>query len=367
MSVIRRSKKRFLRALLKLLERIYDRAEGRQLLSLHMPYMQDVRSSVFADTVDNYPNPYTDDAGTVPPRGDIVDNDRVIFVSGRFRSGSTLLWNIFRDIPGCTAYYEPFNERRWFDRQARGENTDKTHLGVEEYWTEYDGLEALGEFFQESWGDRRLYMSANSWDPGMMQYIDSLIRSAPGRAVLQFNRIDFRLAWVRQHYPNARIVHIYRNPRDQWLSFIKEAALCSPDTNFDALGIRDFFYLRRWGVDLRSIFPFLEESGLNHPYELFYFIWRLSYNHGRAHADYSFKVEDLTADPQATLAGLFAAVDIDKTHMDTAALKVKATASKWPGYADAAWFDIYEAKCEAVLADFYSVRAQPDNTLRMES
>src|SRR5437868_4059285 len=42
-----------------------------------------------------------------------------IFITGRFRSGSTLLWNIFRHTPGCTSYYEPLNERRWFDPSAR--------------------------------------------------------------------------------------------------------------------------------------------------------------------------------------------------------------------------------------------------------
>src|SRR5262245_36641455 len=38
-----------------------------------------------------------------------------IVISARFRTGSTLLWNVFRHLPNCTAYYEPFNERRWFD------------------------------------------------------------------------------------------------------------------------------------------------------------------------------------------------------------------------------------------------------------
>ena len=42
-----------------------------------------------------------------------------IIITGRFRSGSTLLWNIFRDLPECTAYYEPFNERRWFDKTLK--------------------------------------------------------------------------------------------------------------------------------------------------------------------------------------------------------------------------------------------------------
>jgi hypothetical protein len=35
-----------------------------------------------------------------------------VFVTGRFRSGSTLMWSLFRNVPGCTAFYEPLNERR---------------------------------------------------------------------------------------------------------------------------------------------------------------------------------------------------------------------------------------------------------------
>ena len=38
--------------------------------------------------------------------------DDMVLVTGRFRSGSTLLWNLFRHCDGVTAYYEPFNRRR---------------------------------------------------------------------------------------------------------------------------------------------------------------------------------------------------------------------------------------------------------------
>ena len=63
----------------------------------------------------------------------------VVIVTGRFRSGSTLLWNLFRQAGGFTAYYEPLNERRWFDPTARGDRTDSTHRNVSDYWREYDG------------------------------------------------------------------------------------------------------------------------------------------------------------------------------------------------------------------------------------
>ena len=88
------------------------------------------------------PIPYSDLGewgGHVPTahRSDIV------FITGRFRSGSTLLWNLFRQMDNCTAYYEPFNERRWFDSSARGNRMDATHRGVSDYWKEYDGLQAI--------------------------------------------------------------------------------------------------------------------------------------------------------------------------------------------------------------------------------
>ncbi len=46
--------------------------------------------------------------------------DDIVFITGRFRSGSSVFWNVFRAQQSCTAYYEPLNERRWFDSEARG-------------------------------------------------------------------------------------------------------------------------------------------------------------------------------------------------------------------------------------------------------
>ncbi len=37
----------------------------------------------------------------------LVADREPVFVTARFRSGSTLLWNLFRNTPEETAYYEP--------------------------------------------------------------------------------------------------------------------------------------------------------------------------------------------------------------------------------------------------------------------
>ena len=95
------------------------------------------------------PAPPFDGLGAAKTESSTRLRDDIIFISGRFRSGSTLLWEIFRNIPLVTAYYEPFNERRWFDIASRGTRVDATHLNVTEYWSEYDGLGILSQYYDE--------------------------------------------------------------------------------------------------------------------------------------------------------------------------------------------------------------------------
>ncbi|MEP0496173.1 MAG: sulfotransferase, partial [Paraglaciecola sp.] len=142
------------------------------------------------------------------------NRDDIVFITSRFRSGSTLLWNLFRQTPGCTSYYEPFNERQWFNPALRGNTVDSSHRGVADYSAEYNGLNELTQFYNEDWIRKQLLMTEDSWNPGMKSYIESIVSSAKGRPILQFNRIDFRLPWLKKHFPNAKIIHLHRHPRD---------------------------------------------------------------------------------------------------------------------------------------------------------
>ena len=166
-----------------------------------------------------------------------------IFITGRFRSGSTLLWQIFRKLPSMRAYYEPLNERRWFDPQHRGTRVDPTHRGVSDYWREYEGLDRLGTVFQDSWIDRHLFMDEGFSDPDMKAYVQALIDAAgPDRAILQFNRVDFRLPWLRRTFPEAQVLHIYRHPRDQWCSSLGDLAAFPRDGHVRDFAAHDRFY-----------------------------------------------------------------------------------------------------------------------------
>jgi hypothetical protein len=285
----------------------------------------------------------------------------IVIISARFRSGSTLLWSIFRKLHGVTAYYEPFNERQWFDPKLRGSRVDRTHRNVSEYWREYDGLDELGHYYREEWTYRNLLMDGSFWNPEMKRYIEILVEKSGGRPVFQFNRIDFRLAWLRQNFPHAKIVHLYRNPRDQWCSSLMDLKSFPPDAGMREFRAHDKFYLIMWAADLKYQFPFLDEKTISHPYELFYYIWKLSYLFGVKYAHHSLQFEALVEKPEATLSSLFRVLDVHNSELaKLKRLVTKVDIGKWQHYADDAWFKRHESGCEEVLTNFLNARVTYD-------
>lgn len=331
----------------KLLQQVLSTDDGRRVLADNVDGIQDatataIPTSHLADRP--YPELATVQASPQPRR-------LPVFITGRFRSGSTLLWNIFRSVQGCTAFYEPLNERQWFNPGLRGERVDPTHLGVEEYWKEYQGLEHLGQWYRTDWIDRHLFMPAHHWDPNLKAYVQGLIDAAPECAVLQFNRVDFRLPWLRSNFPSARLIHVYRHPRDQWVSSLATSTFPRAGT-VQEFAQTDHFYLLAWARDLSYRFPFLDPRNAEHPYDLFYSIWKLSYLFGRAYSDASFGLEALSASPERELPRLMAAADVQQYDLPALARLVVPQKSKWSQYADQEWFAQREARCEEVLASF---------------
>lgn len=278
----------------------------------------------------------------------------VILITARFRSGSTLLWNLFRNAPGCTSYYEPLNERQWFNPSRRGQQVDATHLEVEEYWKEYEGLGVLGGYYNEEWPNRHLLMDENFYDPRMKRYIEVMIERAPGRPVLQFNRVDFRLPWLRQNFPNAKLLHIYRHPRDQWVSSLMGNPVSPSTARLADFAPHDRFYLGTWVRDLKYHFPFLGEMDAQHPYRAFYLLWKLSWMAGKAQSDHSIAFEDLVTEPEQELDKLLTEVGLKVDPAPLLPLIQKPPLGKWTKYADECWFQKHESACETILSDFFA-------------
>jgi Sulfotransferase family len=300
--------------------------------------------------------PIYKELGQSQPAAQIAQHREAIIVTGRFRSGTTFLWNIFRHLDGITAYYEPFNERRWFDPHTRGSKVDQTHKHVEDYWREYTGLELLRDYYCEEWTYKNLFMDATFWAPEMQRYVELLIAQAPGRPVLQFNRIDLRLQWFRHHFPQAKIVHLYRHPRDQWCSFLLDIGCFTPHDSMAQFAAHDKFYLRSWAKDLQHHFPFLAEDRLSHPYQMFYYLWRISHHWGIHFAHYSLSFEELIQNTDQVLKDLFYFLNIKQFDLGKLrSIKAKPDIGKWKHYANDKWFKEHESICETVLEEFFTV------------
>ncbi len=278
-----------------------------------------------------------------------------IFITARFRSGSTFLWQLFRKIDAITCYYEPLNERRWF-MENDAYKVDDTHLGVGDYRREYQGMADLEKVFDMNWPFRYLYMDATHHDPKLVAYIDALIERAQGRAVLQFNRVDFRLQWLKAQYPAAKILHLYRDPREQWMSIMGKGGGIGLSFRYHdkQLWGKDDFYTLQWANDLRHVFPILEPAE-RHPYEVHYLLWRLSYSFGKSFSDASIGYEDLVANFEDVLSGVLPQLGIHNADLaELAKLNQGRVKSRWKEYAPEDWFAEIESRCDRQIEAFFS-------------
>lgn len=223
-----------------------------------------------------------------------------VFVTARFRTGSTLMWQCFNRLDGFTAFYEPFNERQWFDANRRGDTVDSSHRGVDDYASNYDGLSDLGQYFQTEWTTRHLFMGPDHKNPAMIQYVERLLQATEDRPVLQFNRIDFRLGFFRANFPQTSFIYLNRNPRDTWRSTLKGVA---NDPGWNLLTFQHYcrFYLMPWYRDLALSFPWIIGSPKEtHPYQIHYLVHRLSELFARHQCDVFIDYEDM----EKNLAGV---------------------------------------------------------------
>lgn len=231
-----------------------------------------------------------------------------LFITGRFRSGSTLLWSLFDQASRSPAFYEPFNEARWFNPSHRDQKhphpQDSTHIGAGSYSHNYAGMEDLNDLFKSSWTSDHLYMDGADANLDMVRYIDRLVQAGTEPSVLQFNRMDFRLAFLRAYWPEASILHIYRDVRQSWASMLGRGVPVSPVSSLKDFTPYDRFYLIPWQRDLARCFPVFDFLDKEHPYLTHYIIWRLSKIFGQHYASFSLRYEDMITEPSPVITSL---------------------------------------------------------------
>ncbi len=253
---------------------------------------------------------------------------RPVFIHALFRTGSTYIWNKFRQLPGHVCYYEPFHQllvgvTRDNVQDALTRNFKAAgHPELDRHYLyEYEALlqpETPGvPFFMKELSFDWFCQANGEAHPGQKKYVDFLIRACGSRVPLfQFNRTALRSAWFQSAYPRSFNIYLYRDPRDQWQSY---AALQSR-TGFDVFFIMDVMALSKNRDNprirpLQEALPLLayhaadhaeEESfyrvlsqayGEKEKYFIFYYLWLLALIENAAHADALWDINALADDP----------------------------------------------------------------------
>ena len=196
----------------------------------------------------------------------------VIFISGRFRSGTSMLWNLFNQLPQYCAWYEPLHTNLL--KHIAHVKPKKDHLGIDDYWQNYRSLNELSQFYKAEFGYDRLLLEKHEKHEKLAQYIEYIIAQSGDKIpVLQFNRMDLRLGWLRNKFPNATIININRNAFSSWVSSRKHLQH-EADKNDESHP--DAYDLMQWSVDLAQHFPMLLPKHNRNSYYRHYFIWKLS-------------------------------------------------------------------------------------------
>lgn len=210
-----------------------------------------------------------------------------IFVTGRFRSGTTALWRVFEEHPAYKAYYEPCHDGLLGHITHTQPSED--HRGVANYWGAYNQiLPDVRQQYHRDFGTTRLLLERGDKHHELEAYLRMLIdRAQPLRPVLQFNRVDFRLPWLREVFPEATVVHLRRNPRDTWVSSRRHLKTTVWDDPWEV----DAFDLMQWSVSLASEFSFLVDPSKS-AYGRHYQLARLSELMGQRCADVTLDFEE---------------------------------------------------------------------------
>src|SRR5262245_51046437 len=194
----------------------------------------------------------------------------LVFVSGDFCSGSTLLFTLFRRTEQYYSLYEPIHERL-LEYLYWPMRPDDHHFFVRRYHSELKGFDKIPELFNPRWGNSRLYLPSEADADDIYRYLSYLIGTAFGRGgkvMIKENRLAFRLGWLRSKSPQAKGGHIHRKKEDQWKSLLRrvQAHHRREDVGQDAPTFNGFA-IHAWCEDLKRIYPELETSKSKTGYE----------------------------------------------------------------------------------------------------
>ncbi len=258
-----------------------------------------------------------------------------------------MIWNLFRRLNNVHTYYEPLHELLPSFLRCPAV-PQREHFFVESYFDEYAGASEALALHQNTFASDRIYLEHGDAHAPLKNYLDTLMDAIPEQALgfFKFNRVDFRLGWLKQQYPQIPLLHLARNPRDQWYSSVGAfRQVVENEIDFD------HYFTTTWARDLCAQFPFLASPYIEHAYQRFYYLWKLSLIAGQRQADLSVMYEDVLANPMDQVAKILKFGGLySEENLNSSVQYILANPERsWVRDHEDAWFADLEQKCEAVL------------------
>ncbi|MEM1173013.1 MAG: tetratricopeptide repeat protein [Cyanobacteria bacterium P01_H01_bin.35] len=302
---------------------------------------------------------------------------KYIFITARYRTGSTYLHSLFSSICNIATFYEPLNEDiiRWLDSTDDASEKDKyvnSHTFKGNYFEEYKLLDRdiLQKEHTVNFAKYKVIMSSLESFPKLKRYIKFLLAShtdAKKSTVLQFNKIDFRLAWFKVNFPNAIIVNLRRNSRDIYVSYIgvyEKATSTKINPLTTDLGVLVYLnnYINFLG-DMTS-YKFTKDDFNN--YEKIYLTNQLSNVWADKFADIIIDYESLVENPVDILGKILAHIpNFNLEFTEEIIPPRKDRINIWHNYHSEDWFQKCEEKCDHIFKQILSL--QPTQNIEINN
>ncbi|MCC3454676.1 sulfotransferase [Microcoleus sp. PH2017_08_TRC_O_A] len=280
-----------------------------------------------------------------------------VFITGRYRTGTTFLYSLFSSLENTAVFYEPLhpNLLEYLDKEQNVSEQLKAlngHTFKGNYFEEYKVLnrKILFSTHQREFSSRKLIMSTVDSYYDLKNYVSFLTRSLPDipLKVLQFNRVDFRLGWFKKNFSNALIVNLRRNPRDIYASYRTVNARNTSENNEQEIG--SLFYLDDYISILgRLSIPQICVQQMN-TYEKIYFLNQLSNLWSDYFADIILDYEELVEDPVGIVSRIASQVKGFEPNWKSEILAAKKDRiNVWQEYHENSWFLKCESKCDNLI------------------
>ncbi len=292
-----------------------------------------------------------------------------IFIIARFRTGSTLLWSFFDILKEkFVAFYEPLHEElRAYIYQKQQHPSLKHNIHTQNPFYIYKKLpSSILRLHSSDFAYKKLYLSSTDSYPSLKRWIKELIKWAYKQQripVLQFNRADFRVAWLKRNFPDAYIIYLFRNPRNQYVSFLKASGLKLPEgikssplswLSDKFIPYREYgqhlFYVRQWRILLSYQFPFFITRNFLSSYEISYILWKLSLLLNSKKANVVLHYEQDFTPPYDVLSELLKRKIISSKDPQKLKNIIRPIhTNKWQELADSEWFLKQEKRCDRLF------------------